>query len=232
MNYKITDFSELGETVRMASADELLKISSIYGEHNINLVKFQNAIKENFLLPRIKGYPPAIFISYKWSDEKHSNWIRKLVKYLEAANFHVYVDYKADKLVKDTFENVPEFLGKIAKSQYFLIIATKDYLDFILAQDGKTSWVFDENQQALTLSNENMLKIIGITFPNEGGWCFFNEYNSIILPRYTEDFSGLKKILPVGEVLKYFNTHTNPNCHCDPLISGGQPRSQCIYAVY
>ncbi|MFC1555220.1 TIR domain-containing protein [candidate division KSB1 bacterium] len=189
----IYSFDELEGIVENASDEELYELRKEIGFLGVNLALFRVAIKNKLDMPKLCGYPPRIFISYRWESAEHKEWVKKLADYLENRGFYVYLDQNEKYNEEDLDREIPLFISSIAYCRYFLIVITNAYIDNIQARKGHTSWVFDEHQQALHLSEYNRIKFIGVIKEDSElpGGCF--KGNTIDARDVKDDFSILDK---------------------------------------
>jgi hypothetical protein len=135
----IITVEELRVLLKDANIDTVRKYINIYGVLTVQIALLQNAMMEKLALPNIKGYPPQVFISYRWENEAHKLWVLKLARFLERSGFHVHFDQN-DLDAKAGLQEVPAFVSSIAAAQYALVINSPGYIDRVTARKNQTSW--------------------------------------------------------------------------------------------
>ena len=94
----------------------------------------------------------------------------------------------------DTFTEVPAFISYVGESQYYVLVLTEKTADFITARNKKTSWIFDEYQQALILANSGKLQLVPLLVEENGVTDFFTKNSTINLVNDIYDFSKLDAV--------------------------------------
>lgn len=142
----------------MMSVKEAVKY---YGNRGVWIAALNSEIRDKLRRPRLKGYPPRIFISYRWESEEHKAWVRKLASRLRERGFEVLLDQFQS--MEGSRLNVPKYVSSIAECHYFVIIITSGYCEVVdRSGKGPDGWVFDEYQTALSFSKGALIKIICI----------------------------------------------------------------------
>lgn len=201
---KILSSEELRVILKGADLATIKEYIKVYGVLTVRLALFHNAVLGKLQLPRIKGYPPGIFISYRWENEEHKHWVKKLAEYLKTSGFKVYFDqFQIESSHPEDFREVPLFIATIASAQYALIINSTGYIDRVTARNNETSWVYDEFQQITYLVKAHKLKARGILVNGNEHLKLFDTFNMVDLRNYSENFEVLKNILPFDEVQMY-----------------------------
>ena len=113
------------------------------------------------------GAPPEdmrIFLSYRWENDLHREWVRGLADSLDERGYDVILDQFAME------QPISEMISLIATCSIFMPVLTDGYFERIDVGDGpvvshefmKDGWVFDEYQVALSLAKIHRLKIAGM----------------------------------------------------------------------
>ena len=165
----ISFLENLLKTGLTAEKDEALKT---FGLQAIWIAALNNEIEVRLKRPRLHGYPPKIFISYRWADDEQKTWVKKLGLHLKNQGFEILLDQlevpgPTSEDVREHGLSVPEFVGKIADCKYIFIVITPRYCDVVnpkteSGEKNPNGWVFDEYQMALRLRKECLAQIIGI----------------------------------------------------------------------
>ncbi len=184
------------ERVKNATPEKIREYIKEYGRLSVRLAFFHNAVIEKLKLPKIQGYPPGIFISYRWENDEHKKWVLSLANYLKGIGYKVFLDQYDVDLNPESFHEIPNFISSIASCHYFLIVISPGYLDRVLARKGQTSWVFDEYQQALHLVKSGKLKLRAVVVEGNEWLNVCDSFNTVNLSSYNEDFSRIHQIFP------------------------------------
>src|ERR1700753_3323981 len=76
------------------SRDEEAVASAViqYGNLRLRRAALASAIRDRQLRPRIRGYPPKVFIGYRWQGDDHRQWVAKLAAHLRELGYRVFLD--------------------------------------------------------------------------------------------------------------------------------------------
>ena len=100
-----------------------------FGNLRVMRAALASAMRDRFRRPRLRGYPPRVFISYRWGDEKTKKWIGELANYLEARGLCVELDlYNQDKVGEHGL-GIMHFVSCIANCKLFLPVITPEYAE-------------------------------------------------------------------------------------------------------
>jgi TIR domain len=154
--------SEMEELVKKDPIGGLNMLKANFGVLSARVTMLNIAVKERLKESYIKNYPPSVFIAYKWEDEKHNEWVKKLAQYLRLKGYDVLLDQDHLASNASNYGEVPQYISRMVNSDVFLVVITEKYLDFIEARSGYTTWVFDEYQHAVNLHNHGRLKMQAI----------------------------------------------------------------------
>lgn len=161
--------NDLAERIDINDPENLRFHLNSYGVLGVNLALLNQSINKKLRIPLTEGYPPTFFISYRWENEEHKEYVKYVAKTIENQGFKVHFDQNIleDEIKIENFNKVPEFVSSIADCHYFLMIITEKYIDNIIARKGKTSWVYDEQQNALYLQNNHRISLIGLVVEDD-----------------------------------------------------------------
>ncbi len=193
---KIISSEELREKLKGADLETIRKYLKIYGSLTVRLALFHTAVIEKLKIPKTQGYPPGIFISYRWENEEHKKWVLDLANYLKSIGYKVFLDQYDVDLNPESFHEIPNFISSIALCNYFLVIISPGYLDRTLARKGKTSWVFDEYQQALHLVKAGKIKLRAVLSEGKGWLNVCDMFNTVDMRGGKEEFHRIHRIFP------------------------------------
>jgi len=152
-----------------------------YGNLPVKIALLANASIKKLFSPFWIGCPPGIFLSYKWDGAASRDYVQQLHNYLAELGYHVFFDRNELSEDEDTYTAVPEFISNVANCQYYLLVLTEKTADYIMARTGKTSWIFDEYRQAVTLVNNGRMCLVPVLIEEGGKTDFFTDENSINL---------------------------------------------------
>lgn len=106
-------------------------------------------------------YPPRLFLSYKWGNEKQDAWVMQLADDLTKRGWDVVFDRKRDETVDPKVE---DFVSRLANCRVFVAILSSAYVASAFEASHPT-WVFDEMQCALIARDR--MRLIGLVPPRE-----------------------------------------------------------------
>jgi hypothetical protein len=142
------------------------------------------------------GYPPGVFISYKWEGELMKELVLSLAGHLRHLGFWAFLDVEHLRDNADAYFQIPQFITSLQDCTYYVLMLTESSADFITARNHKTSWIFDEYQHAVRLVNEGRLVLIPVLLEPNGITEFFNRRNVVDLTSDNRDFRKIVSILP------------------------------------
>ncbi len=117
--------------------------------------------------PPFVGYPPRVFVSYRWEDARIKERAKAVAEYLESRGYDVFLD-QSDLDEDATIPDIASFVSNIANCSFFLIVSTPGYLESISGR--RATWVYDEYKYAVSLASAGMLQmlcidVVGYTSP-------------------------------------------------------------------
>jgi len=125
----------------------------LFGYRAVWIAALNGHVKDISRKPKLHGYPPRIFISYKWQDDAHGRWVRSVTDAFRDIGYEVLLD-QYDCTVKDHMD-VPRYVSLVAESHYIVMIVTAEYLEM-------GTWVFDESNMAANLSEQGITRNIAL----------------------------------------------------------------------
>ncbi len=162
-----------------------------YGNLSVKIALLANASLKKLFNPFWIGCPPGIFLSYKWNGPASKDYVQQLHDYLVGLGYHVFFDRNELSEDADTYTDVPAFISNVANCQYYLLVLTEKTADYITARKGKTSWIFDEYQQAVALVNQGRMCLVPVLVEAGGTTDFSTNENTINL---VDDIYNFKKL--------------------------------------
>ena len=158
----VLTFDELAQYARSGDPRALDRLLENVGTLTARLVMLRIALEDRLAQPRLKNYPPAVFVAYKWEDEAHNAWVGDLARHLEGRGYEVLLD--RDHLEQDAsnYDEVPGYIARLVDCDYCLVVVTERYLDLVEVRHEKTSWVYDEYEAASRLHMQGRLQIVAL----------------------------------------------------------------------
>ncbi len=192
----MTDFEDIMKELEGKETDitSIRQAVTKHGPLPVKIALLGIATTKRLYNPYWIGCPPAIFLSYKWNGPASKEYVEKIHDYLVKQGYAVHFDKVSLDEDADTFVEVPAFISYVGESQYYVLVLTEKTADFITARNKKTSWLFDEYQQALMLANSGRLQLVPLLVEEKGTTDFFTEKNCINLVNDIYDFSKLDAV--------------------------------------
>lgn len=152
------------------------------------------ACQKRIYNPHWIGAPPSVFLSYKWNGPQSRDYVEVIHDYLVDKGYKVYFDRNELSEDADGFTEVPEYIAHVADCQYYLLILTEKTADYIAARTGKTSWIYDEYQQAINLVNQGRQFLVPVLIEPKGVTDFYTKDNVIDLTKDKYDLSPMDNV--------------------------------------
>lgn len=119
------------------------------------------------------GYPPGIFIGYKWEGKRMQDTVAEIKEYVNGLGYQVFLDIENLDKDADSYFKIPEFIVSLQECTFYILLLTELSADMITARKRKTTWIFDEYQHACRLVNGGRLFIIPLLLEPKGVTNFF-----------------------------------------------------------
>jgi TIR domain len=146
------------------------------------------------------GYPPGVFISYKWAGEPMKELVLALARYLRDLGYRAFLDVENLDDDADAYFQIPQFITSLQDCTYYLLLLTGISADLMTGRTGKTSWIHDEYQHALRLVNQGRLMLIPVLLEPGGTTDFFTPDKVVDVTGDQRDFRKVESILPPNPV--------------------------------
>jgi hypothetical protein len=146
------------------------------------------------------GYPPGVFISYKWAGEPMKERVLALAAHLRGLGYRAFLDVENLDENADAYFQIPQFIVALQDCTYYLLLLTELSADLITGRKHKTTWVHDEYQHALRLVNQGRLVLVPVLLEPGGTTEVFTRDNVVDLTADPRDFRKIDGILPPGPV--------------------------------
>jgi hypothetical protein len=146
------------------------------------------------------GYPPGVFISYKWAGEAMKERVLALAAHLRGLGYRAFLDVENLDDQADAYFQIPQFIVALQDCTYYLLLLTELSADLITGREHKTTWIHDEYQHALRLVNQGRLVLIPLLLEPGGTTEVFSRDNVVDLTADPRDFRKIDGILPLEPV--------------------------------
>jgi hypothetical protein len=141
------------------------------------------------------GYPPGVFVGYKWQGA----WIRDLAgdlaEHIRRLGYRAFLDVENLDEDADAYFQIPQFITSLQDCTFYVVLLTELSADLMTGRKGKTTWIHDEFQHAVRLTNGGRLIIVPVLLEPKGTTDFFTLDNVIDLTRDQRAFGALDDIL-------------------------------------
>ena len=141
------------------------------------------------------GYPPGVFIGYKWNGKPMHDFVVGLAEHVRGLGYRAFLDVENLDEDADAYFRIPEFITSLQNSMFYLLLLTELSADMLTARTGKTTWVFDEYRHAVRLVNSGRLFIAPVLLEPKGMTDEFAPEQVIDLTATPRDFGKLHDIL-------------------------------------
>jgi hypothetical protein len=142
------------------------------------------------------GYPPGVFISYKWAGEPIRELVLALAAHLRDLGCRAFLDVENLDEGADAYFQIPQFITSLQDCTYYVLLLTDLSADLMTGRKGKTTWIHDEYQHALRLVNQGRLVLIPVLLEADGTTDVFTRDNVVDLTADQRDFGKIERILP------------------------------------
>lgn len=114
------------------------------------------------------GYPPGVFIGYKWDGEVMSRRVQELAAHVRGQGYRVFLDRENLDADADAYFRIPQFIANLQECHVYVLLLTSLAADLIDARRHKTSWIHDEVQHAFRLTHAGRLFITPVLLEPDG----------------------------------------------------------------
>lgn len=142
------------------------------------------------------GYPPGVFISYKWAGEPTRELVLAFAGHLRDLGYRAFLDVENLDEDADAYFQIPQFITALQDCTYYLLLLTELSADLMTGRAGKTTWIHDEYQHALRLVNQGRLVLVPLLLEPEGTTDFFTRDKVVDVTADPRDFRKIERILP------------------------------------
>jgi hypothetical protein len=141
------------------------------------------------------GYPPGVFVGYKWNGKPMHDFVVGLAGHIRGLGYRVFLDVEELDRDADAYFRIPGFITSLQDCSFYVLLLTELSADIITARRGKTTWIFDEYQHACRLVNCGRLIIVPVLLEPNGLTDYFTPENVIDLTANPRDLGKLHRIL-------------------------------------
>src|SRR5574337_236325 len=151
-----------------ADAQTVNRIAMQRGSLPVRLAMLGLAVRRKGDSPLWWGYPPGVFIGYKWDGEAMSRRVHELAAHVRAQGYRVWLDRENLDADADAYFEIPQFIARLQECNVYVLLLTSLAADLIDARKHKTSWIHDEVQHAIRLTNAGRLFIAPVLREPDG----------------------------------------------------------------
>jgi TIR domain len=142
------------------------------------------------------GYPPGVFISYKWAGEPIKDLVLALAGHLRELSYRAFLDVENLDEDADAYFQIPQFITALQECTYYVLLLTELSADLMTGRKGKTTWIHDEYQHAVRLVNQGRLVLIPVLLEAAGATDSFTPDQVVDLTADQRDFRKIDTVLP------------------------------------
>jgi hypothetical protein len=141
------------------------------------------------------GYPPGVFISYKWEGGPMRDLVAGLANHVRQLGYRAFLDVENLDENADAYFQIPQFIVSLQDCIFYVLLLTRLSADLLTGRKGKTSWIHDEYQHAVRLTSRGRLIIVPVLLEPDGTTDVFTLGNVINLTDDQRGFGALNDIL-------------------------------------
>jgi hypothetical protein len=141
------------------------------------------------------GYPPGVFIGYKWSGKPMHDLVVGLAEHVRGLGYRAFLDVENLDEDADAYFRIPRFITSLQDCQFYVLLLTEPAAEMLTARKGATTWIFDEYRHAVGLANGGRLIIVPVLLEAGGMTDAFAPEQVLDLSATPRDFGRLHDIL-------------------------------------
>ena len=141
------------------------------------------------------GYPPGVFIGYKWNGKPVHDLVAGLAEHVRGLGYRAFLDVENLDEDADAYFRIPRFITSLQDCEFYVLLLTELSADMLAAREGKTTWIFDEYQHAVRLTNSGRLFILPVLLEPKGMTGLFTPEQVVDLTATPRDFGKLNDVL-------------------------------------
>lgn len=157
-----SDVRDLDSLLRQPDGRQLTVEQAVqtFGYRAVWVAALNGRVREILNQRRLHGYPPRVFISYRWEGDEHRAWVQRVAEAFRDSGHEVLFD-KEQLPGNCPHMDVPEYVARLADCHYVVMVVTPSYLE-------SDTWVWDEINIAVTLRNQGLTRNIALVKALEG----------------------------------------------------------------
>lgn len=101
-----------------------------------------SGVRDREAVFRSVGYPPRVYISYRWESDEIKSWAAELARYIEHRGFRVFLDQDIDALEGNNPVEIGHYISVLVDCAIIVCIVTPQYLAGLV----RRAWLFEERQ--------------------------------------------------------------------------------------
>lgn len=141
------------------------------------------------------GYPPGVFIAYKWDGAPMHDLVVDLAEHVRMLGYRTFLDVENLDEDADAYFQIPQFITSLQDCTFYILLLTELSADFMTGRKGKTTWIFDEYQHAIQLTKSGRLIIVPVLLEAKGMTDYYTLDNVIDLTSNRRAFGRLDDVL-------------------------------------
>ena len=188
-------FAELMVELDGADPETVNRIAWERGSLPVRLAMLGLAAARKGTSPLWWGYPPGVFIGYKWDGERMRELTAALARHVRGLGYRPFLDAENLDADADAYFQIPQFITSLQECSFYVLLLTELSADMLTARKNKTTWIYDEFQHATRLADSGRLLIVPVLLEPEGLTDFFTRDRVLDLTADPHDFGKLEDML-------------------------------------
>jgi len=194
----VGDLQALMAELDGADAATVHRLAWAHGSLPVRLAMLGLAAVRKGRSPLWWGYPPGVFIGYKWDGAAMRTRVTGLAAHLRQRGYRAFLDVEQLDEAADAYFQIPQFITSLQQCQVYLLLLTRLSAELITAGRHRTSWVHDEFQHAVRLANAGRLVLVPVLLEDGGLDGPFALDQVIDLRNDPRGFAALDDVLPAA----------------------------------